>query len=471
MKTFTKQLSSALLITFLLGLATNLWAQRNVSYRDLAMRNQERPISFDFIVLPGDSESEVRFTSVFSFSYSYLPFKKTGDRSSENQFFSAANLSMEVFKAGKNFGKRKRDENIAVEGLEPAGRALWADTAYAKTYDQSQSKTDHLHGYLDVALEPGNYNYVLQMKRGEETESRMSRTQSVRLYPYSEMPTGNIILGKKLQTNNNTPRMQLTTMGSNVEYAENFYLMAYLPGHQSGDNYSLTINKLAVADEDTSTRAQVYNTNLSENDIRTGIHPKISSTDQQSHINLHASDQGYAYALLEIPNKNFPNALYQLTIEKDGQQPPVARGTYRSLWVDMPTSLLNLDVAVDMLRFVADDKTIDDLSSGSQMEREKKFREYWEKRDPTPNTEFNELMAEYYRRIDYAYRNYTSNNVLGYNSDQGEVYIKFGPPQNIERKFPTDGATTEVWTYQNRRFVFKATTGFGDFKLVNNQSE
>jgi GWxTD domain-containing protein len=468
---FTKKLSAALLFTFLLGLTTNIWAQRNVSYRDLVMRNQERPVSFDFIVLPGETPSEVQFTSVFSFSYSYLPFKKTGNRNTDQQFYSTANLSMEVFKGGKNFNKRKRNDNISVEGLEPVGRAFWGDTAYAQTYEQSQSKKDHLHGYLDLSLAPGNYNYVMQLKRGEETESRMSRTQSVRIRPYEDMPVGNIILREQFHEDNGTTRLQLTTMGSNVEYATDFHLMAYLPRYEADTDYSLTISRLNVVDEDTSRQSQVYNTSLSGDDIRTNIHPRISSTDKETFIDLDPSSGGYAYALLQIPNSNFPNALYRVTVRKEGQDTPVAQGTYRSLWVDMPTSLLNLDVAIDMLSYVADDKTIDRLSSGSQIEREEKFREYWDKRDPTPDTEFNELMAEYYRRIDYAYRNYTTNNVLGYNSDQGEVYIKFGPPQNIERKFPTDGATTEIWTYQNRRFVFKATTGFGDFQLVNNQSE
>ena len=246
--------------------------------------------------------------------------------------------------------------------------------------------------------------------------------------------------------------------------------MAYLPNYESGDNYKLNIKKLNVADEDTSTQNQVYSAELSSADIRTGIRPSISSTDRGNYINLKSDDNGFAYALLKIPNSNFDNALYRLTIQK-GDNKIASQGTYRSLWIDMPTSLLNLDVAIDMLRFIANKETMDRLSSGTQAEREKKFREYWEKRDPTPDTEFNELLAEYYRRIDYAYKNFTTNNEIGYNSDQGEVYIKFGPPQNIDRKFPTDGATTEIWTYKDRQFVFKATTGFGDFKLVKDQSK
>nr|WP_286670562.1 GWxTD domain-containing protein [Fodinibius salsisoli] len=124
-----------------------------------------------------------------------------------------------------------------------------------------------------------------------------------------------------------------------------------------------------------------------------------------------------------------------------------------------------------MLHYIVNEKTLDQLRSGSESAREQKFRAFWEKRDPTPDTEYNELMAEYYRRIDYAYQNFTTNNTIGYESDQGEIYIKFGPPENKERRFPANGSTIEIWTYPNRQFVFRATTGFGDFKLVTDQSQ
>ncbi|MDX1586711.1 MAG: GWxTD domain-containing protein, partial [Balneolaceae bacterium] len=163
----------------------------------------------------------------------------------------------------------------------------------------------------------------------------------------------------------------------------------------------------------------------------------------------------------------FPNSIYRLTVTRDGQARPVARTVFHSLWIEMPTSLLNLDVAIDMLKFIVSKEEIKRIKSGSQAVREQKFREFWESKDPTPKTEYNELMAEYYRRIDYAYEHFTTINTIGYESDQGEIYIKYGPPKNIERKFPTGEPAVEIWTYENRQFVFRATSGFGDFRLVS----
>lgn len=476
-------LPALLAILFLIGTASDIFGQRNVSYRDLAMRNQmqQEHISFDFIMLPGDNNNTVKFTSVFNFSYDYLSFKKTKE-ASENDFYSPVNLSLEVFKANKQTFKkvkkksqrnrsRRNDTDTSLEGLESAARTFWSDTAFAETYEQSQDNREYLGGNFSVSLKPGIYNYVLQLKQGDQTDAHISRTRSVRLESYDQMETGNFIYGQKLINHENASKLKLSPLGNSVEYANDFYALAYLPNYDSGSSYSINIDRIQVADKDTTQESRVFTQKITTDDIRTGIKPRISSSDNGNYVNLVSVENGFAYALVKIPNSDFQNALYRITVDKEGQKRPAARGTFRSLWIDMPTSLLNLDVAIDMLRFIVDDKTMDKLSSGSRAEREKKFREFWEKRDPKPETEFNELMAEYYRRIDYAYKNFTTKNTLGYKSDQGEVYIKFGPPENIERKYPTNGPTTEIWTYPNRKFVFRATTGFGDFKLVSDESK
>lgn len=466
---FSKRLLSAIfLLLFLFSTASSLWAQRNTTYHELALRNQQQPVSFDFIKLPGNNDDTVIFTSVFSFPYSYLPFKKYKNRSSENDFYSEMNLSLEVFKTDeRRFRRAQRNEDISVEGLEPVGRTFWSDTAFAKSYEESQSKEQFLKGYLSINLTPGIYNYVLQMQRGEKNERNISRTQSVRIVSYSEMEVGNIILGQEIMADEK-PRLQLSDMARNVAYGEDFYALAYLPQYEDGVRYNLQITSLNVANEDTSRVRQIYSSEI--NDVRTDIKPEISSSDDGLFVNLHKSDNGFAYALVKVPNSDFPNSLYRMTITREDDKAPAAQTTFRSLWINMPTSLLNLDVAIDMLHYIVGDETLDRLSSGSRAEREKKFREFWEKRDPTPDTEFNELMAEYYRRIDYAYENFTTDNTLGYRSDQGEIYIKFGPPKDINRRFPANGNAREIWTYENRKFVFRATTGFGDFKLISDET-
>jgi GWxTD domain-containing protein len=134
----------------------------------------------------------------------------------------------------------------------------------------------------------------------------------------------------------------------------------------------------------------------------------------------------------------------------------------------MPTSLYQIDVAIDMLRFIVGDETIDPVLKQSNNEKLAFFNGFWNPKDPIATTPENELMTEYYRRIDYAYKSFsTTSEPEGYQSDQGQLYIKMGPPLDIERSFPTNGNVREIWTYPNGEYIFTASSGFGDFKLIS----
>src|SRR3954447_26504361 len=70
-------------------------------------------------------------------------------------------------------------------------------------------------------------------------------------------------------------------------------------------------------------------------------------------------------------------------------------------------------------------------------ERQQFIEQFWLRRDPTPDTEENELKEEHYRRIAWANDRFASG-VPGWKTDRGMVYIKFGPPDE-RQEHPTGG--------------------------------
>ena len=85
------------------------------------------------------------------------------------------------------------------------------------------------------------------------------------------------------------------------------------------------------------------------------------------------------------------------------------------------------------------------------------------------NTEQNEVMEEYYRRVNFTNANF-SVFMEGWKTDQGMVYIILGPPSDIDRHpFELDSKPYEIWSYYqfNRQFVFVDQTGFGEYRLVS----
>jgi GWxTD domain-containing protein len=96
---------------------------------------------------------------------------------------------------------------------------------------------------------------------------------------------------------------------------------------------------------------------------------------------------------------------------------------------------------------------------------------FWLRRDPSAGTERNENRDEFMRRVDYVNGAYSILE-SGWRSDMGRVYIRYGPPDQVDRvPFSSDGPPHEVWYYtaRNLRFVFVDSEGFGRYRLIGRQ--
>lgn len=444
----------ALMIAFLVS-AIPARGWQNVSYEALASQSDRAPILNEHYTLPGSEADQVLFVTSFSIPYRSLPFHRIG-RGSAEQYRSVVGMSIEFFEADAE--DLQRPERVSVDGREPEGRATWSDTATVDTYEATQSETSRLEGDFRVNLKPGYYSYVMQITRGEGTAGVTSEPQVVRVGPPGERRHGDILVGTS-----NGDRFELLNIGNRVRYAEDYQALVALDGHREGDRYRLQIHHIQITEDDTTRRESVYEQELGPNEIRTGM--QAVAGGEPATVILREAGQGTAVAVTGIPNRRFPNDTYRISVTRNGE--PLAQRVIRSWWPDMPVSLLNLDVAIDMLRFIESSDRIREIKRGSRSDRERNFRQYWSDRDPTPDTEFNELMTEFYRRIDYTWEEFTAAGTPGFETDMGEIYIRYGPPQERERTFPSGEPAMERWTYPSRTFVFRATSGFGEFELVS----
>lgn len=169
------------------------------------------------------------------------------------------------------------------------------------------------------------------------------------------------------------------------------------------------------------------------------------------------------------------------------------------------------DDLVEEMRMLLGQGELEHLKSLGHDERRTWVEEYWSDRDPTPDTEVNELREEHYRRIRVANTRFRSIRLKGIETDRGRVYIRYGDPDEIRtafadqsfisgsRTFPGSPSVIgeegrergginvgekqyEVWTYTERgrilgdrgkvasglgmRFVFVDVEGYGNFRLV-----
>ncbi len=184
-----------------------------------------------------------------------------------------------------------------------------------------------------------------------------------------------------------------------------------------------------------------------------------------------------------IPDSQLAHGHYQLQIEvKAGGHKARLESEFVIHWQGVPVTASDLEMAIDQLRYIAEGKELKKIEKAAPGDQIRAFLDFWKRRDPTPGTERNELMDEYYRRVQYANEHFGGMRE-GWKTDMGMVYIMLGPPNDVERDSFTRQyipsffserpvKSWEIWHYYdlNRYFIFVDENGFGEYRLENPQA-
>jgi GWxTD domain-containing protein len=134
----------------------------------------------------------------------------------------------------------------------------------------------------------------------------------------------------------------------------------------------------------------------------------------------------------------------------------------------------SLETSLELLSYIASRQELRQLESAAAEARDSAFEAFWRGRDPTPGTARNEARDDFYQRVEQANRQYSLGVRPGWRTDRGRIYIKYGPPDEVERHpFEPDYQAYEIWYYYNDgvRFLFMDVHGFGDYRLMNPKAE
>ncbi|MBL7978894.1 MAG: GWxTD domain-containing protein [Bacteroidetes Order II. Incertae sedis bacterium] len=177
--------------------------------------------------------------------------------------------------------------------------------------------------------------------------------------------------------------------------------------------------------------------------------------------------------VVNIPLKDLKAGAYQINVllkGEKGETYDAAAKVFHIQWMGLDQQLNDIDRAISQLRYIAKENEISQIrSQPTPAKRADMFMDFWRKRDPTPGTKRNEAMEEYYYRIFHVNRNFGRFND-GWQTDQGEVYVRFGEPTFIQKHPYNFGSAQayEVWYYENigKKFIFIDKSGVGDYKLL-----
>jgi GWxTD domain-containing protein len=148
-------------------------------------------------------------------------------------------------------------------------------------------------------------------------------------------------------------------------------------------------------------------------------------------------------------------------------------------------------LAEDVAWIITDEERSAFMQLSNDEERDQFIEAFWQRRDPTPDTEENEFKEEHYRRIAYANEHYAAG-IPGWKTDRGHMYIVFGPADeieahpsggNYERPMEEGGGQTSTYPFETWRYryiegigqeviiEFVDTCMCGDYHMTVDRSE
>jgi GWxTD domain-containing protein len=131
------------------------------------------------------------------------------------------------------------------------------------------------------------------------------------------------------------------------------------------------------------------------------------------------------------------------------------RGPYKK-WLDEDVAWIITDEERQAFRQLSNDE-----------ERDQFIEAFWQRRDPTPDTEENEYKEEHYQRIAYANEHFAAG-IPGWKSDRGRIYIMYGKPDEIEshpsggtyeRPMDEGGGSTSTFPFEDWRYRYLDNIG------------
>ena len=145
----------------------------------------------------------------------------------------------------------------------------------------------------------------------------------------------------------------------------------------------------------------------------------------------------------------------------------------------------------DVVWIITDEERAAFKQLSNDEERDNFIEAFWQRRDPTPDTEENEYKEEHYRRIAYANEHFAAG-IPGWKTDRGRIYIMYGPPDEndshpsggtYERPMEEGGGETSTFPFEDWRYryiegigqeviiEFVDTCMCGDYHMTLDRSE
>lgn len=401
----------------------------------------------DAVSVKGDEPAETRVDL-----YTKVPYQSLRFLSQDEGFTARYRVSVDIYRT-----------NAAGEPQGLVLSRMWERDVAAPAYDVTQADSLYDYATQSLALAPGSYALEVQVEDGASNRT-FTRELPLRVRAFR----GAVAMSDLLLADRYDPDEQVlfpnvsNVIGTDRDAFTLFYEI------YAQQERRLRVRYEVVRQDRERRRPAVLRPLL-------GLPPReedLPEHDFQTTETL-AIQAGRNPATLTLQASDFEAGDYVFKVQLESEGGVVlaeAEKPFSVRWMGLHDQIADLESAVTQLRYIAKDREIRAIrEAATPEERFRLFQSFWDKRDPTPGTRRNERMEEYYFRVAYANRNYGRFSNNGWNTDRGEVFIRFGEPDFVERHpYNYGDKPYQVWYYYRlgRRFIFVDETGFDDFELL-----
>jgi GWxTD domain-containing protein len=356
-------------------------------------------------------------------------------------------IPLENLQLKRNYNTKKYDAdlnyNILIKNF--AGEIVENETMsdYVSSTKEEQKSIEGLSKFIvkEYYLNPGRYDLSVTMSdKNTKKELTLNNKVNVTDFAGEKISISDIMLISNLSTENGK-KVITPLINGNVDNLREFFLF------------------FEVYNSEGETAIENYSYEISDNKENVVEKGKLNYT----------LAPGINKCFEKIKSTNLVYGDYVIDIKDNATGRLLAEKKFMNKMSGFPANPKDLGLMIDQLLYIATDEQLTKINDArTTEEKQKRFIEFWKSKDPSPNTAKNELMIEYYRRIETANERY-SHFIDGWKTDMGMVFIIYGEPDNIERyPFQENTKPYEIWYYysENKEFVFVDESGFGDYRLT-----
>jgi GWxTD domain-containing protein len=432
--------------------------------RNMMREEQGEPPPFLFfepVNLIGSDSSLSRLDIHYRIDQSFFVAVKNRDTSSTKNLISRGEILIELFDSLESSKARflqKVEIGTDRSDHEPPGKSWYQGIA---SFDAPPGRYKIVFEVDDLESERrfiGDNSKVL-LKRFGATSRETSTPlfvdgENIQSTPKTLTPIAfgpNLLFGRKAAIFVELPLTSDTVNGTRAEYR---FSATSLVNRSSTVVLAETLTNLITLPKVRLSRAQSDD----------GGTYTVSSNDSSGALGL----------IIPVASEKLPLRRFEMTLTiKLGTTEFKATKSFQMVWPEMPSSLRDIDYAIDALKYITTEDQRDSLHTGDLDERRDKLEAFWKTKENTPETAYNEVMVEYYRRVDHASKTFgTLRDPDGFKSDRGRIYILYGPPTKTDRSLNPSTGYQEVWTYERtgKKFIFADQTKSGNYVLISTQS-